>query len=333
MLIESSLVGGTRPEAGFRARPAAGLHLGVFAALCACLFSCALHAAELSEPAPLAEQALLLDVTNTGDRLVAVGDHGHILLSRDGGRSWKQSPVPTRAMLTGVSFPDARHGWAVGHDGVILATTDGGETWQRQDDGHNLETVLLDVYFRDTRHGFAVGAYGKFYATADGGKNWTVGKPAPDDVHYNRITGGPDGYLYLAGESGTVLTSADNGRTWTRVEVPYDGSLFGVLPLGQDGIVTYGLRGHILRSDDHGGSWEPLNSEVKVLIMAGHRLRNGTIVLGGQGGNFFVSRDGGHHFTHWKPAGFGTGVAAIAEATDGALVTVGEAGAVRLTLP
>jgi photosystem II stability/assembly factor-like uncharacterized protein len=309
------------------------LHRGVFALVLACLLPLTARSAESAELAPLAAQALLLDVTNAGDRLVAVGDHGHILISRDSGKTWTQSPVPARAMLTGVSFPDAQHGWAVGHDGVILATTDGGETWQRQDDGKNLETVLLDVYFRDLRHGFAVGAYGKFYATTDGGKSWSAAKPAADEVHYNRITGDAGGYLYLAGESGTVLTSADDGKTWTHVEVPYDGSLFGVLPLDKNGIVTYGLRGHILRSDDHGRSWEPLHSEVKVLIMAGRRLANGTVVLGGQGGNFFISRDGGHHFTHWKPAGFGTGVAALAEAADGTLVTVGEAGAVRLTLP
>ena len=68
-----------------------------------------------SEPAPLAARALLLDVAAAGDRLVAVGDHGIIVISADHGRTWTQSLAPTRALLTGVSFPDAVHGWAVGH--------------------------------------------------------------------------------------------------------------------------------------------------------------------------------------------------------------------------
>ena len=46
-----------------------------------------------------------------------------------------------------------------------------------------------------------------------------------------------------------------------------------------------------------------------------------------------VSRDEGATFTPWQPAGFGTSVAALIEAADGAIIAVGEAGATRLTLP
>ncbi|MDI1337655.1 MAG: YCF48-related protein [Lacunisphaera sp.] len=305
----------------------------LISALLAASVALPLGAAESSEPAPLAARALLLDVVRAGDKLVAVGDRGHIVLSADGGRTWTQSLAPTRAMLTGVAFPDAQHGWAVGHDGVILATADGGQIWSRQDDGQGLDTVWLDVLFRDARHGFVVGAYGKFLVTADGGQSWTAVRPSPDEVHFNRITAGPDGYLYLAGESGTVLASHDGGATWLKAEVPYDGSLFGILPLDGGCIIAYGLRGHILRSDDHGTNWAQLNSEVKVLIMGGTRLQNGVIVLGGQGGNFFLSRDAGKTFTHWKPADFGTSVADLIEAGNNAIIAVGEAGAVRLELP
>lgn len=301
---------------------------------CALLLAAPLaRSAESSEPAPLAAQALLLDVASTGGQLVAVGDHGHVVISRDNGRTWTQSLTPTRALLTAVSFPDAQHGWAVGHDGVILHTSDGGLTWVRQDDGRSRDNVYLDVLFRDPLHGFVVGAYGRFLTTSDGGKTWIASQPSADEVHYNRISAGQDGYLYLSGESGTTLVSSDGGKNWIKAEVPYDGSLFGILPLDNGRIITYGLRGHILRSEDHGASWVPLNNDVKVLIMGGIRLRNGVTVLGGQGGNFFISRDAGHSFSHWKPAGFGTSIADLAEAGDGTLVTVGEAGAVRLKLP
>ena len=292
-----------------------------------------LPAAETSELAPLAPKSLLLAVARAGDRLVAVGDRGHVLLSADQGRSWTQSLTPTRALLTGVSFPDAQHGWAVGHDGVILATSDGGATWTRQDNGKDLETVYLSVLFRDATHGFAVGAYGKFVATADGGKTWTAAKPSPDEVHYNRITESLDGYLYLAGEGGLLLVSNDGGKNWIKSEVPYEGSLFGALPLDNGGVLVYGLRGHILRSEDHGANWTQENSAVQVLIMGGVRLPAGLIVLAGQGGNFFVSRDGGRAFSPWKPADSSTSLADVIAAGDGTLLTVGEAGAVRVTLP
>jgi photosystem II stability/assembly factor-like uncharacterized protein len=304
----------------------------IFLAAVALVFTPA-PAAEMSEPAPLAAKSLLLGVARAGDRLVAVGDRGHVLLSDDNGSTWRQVAAPTRAMLTSVSFPDAKHGWAVGHDGVILASTDGGETWQRQDDGKDLESVFLHVFFADAARGFAVGAYGKFLATADGGRSWVPARPAPEEVHYNDLAAGPNGWLYLAGESGTLLVSRDGGREWIRAEVPYDGSLFGTLPLGNQSLVVFGLRGHILTSADNGASWQPHPNDRPALIMAGTRLANGTIVLAGQGGNIFLSRDAGATFVAWKPADFGSSIASLVEAADGVVVTVGEAGAVRVPLP
>lgn len=319
-----------------RSRPPAVIDRRYRTWLFVCLlftFPFTLTASETSEPALLAPKSLLLAVAKAGDRLVAVGDRGHVLLSADQGRTWSQSVVPARAMLTGVSFPDAQHGWAVGHDGVILATADGGLTWKRQDAGIDLETVYLDVHFRDAANGFAVGAYGKFMVTANGGKTWTPAHPSEDEVHYNRLTAGSDGTLYLAGEGGLLLVSRDGGKNWTRSEVPYDGSFFGALPLDDGRVLIYGLRGHILRSDDRGEEWTEETNSVEVLIMGGTRLAAGPVVLAGQGGNFFLSRDAGKTFTHWKPADFGTSVSAVIDAGDGTLLAVGEAGAVRVILP
>ena len=301
---------------------------------CLCLLISAVSAPALdSEPAPLASQSLLLDVARAGSRLVAVGDRGHVLLSDDEGHAWRQVLVPTRAMLTGVSFGDDKHGWAVGHDGVILATTDGGQTWSRQAPGQDLETVFLDVFFSDPLHGLAVGAYGKCLLTMDGGKSWQPAAPIPDEVHVNQIAPTSDDTVYLAGETGTLLISADARTPWRKLAVPYEGSLFGVLPLGGKALLTYGLRGHVFASDDAGETWTERQIPVPVLIMAGVRLKSGVIVLAGLGGNFFLSRDGGRTFEGWKPAAFTGGVASLLETADGALLAVGELGVVRLQVP
>jgi photosystem II stability/assembly factor-like uncharacterized protein len=214
-----------------------------------------------------------------------------------------------------------------------MTTDDGGVTWTRQDRGKDFDAVFLDVLFLDASHGFAVGAYGKFLATKDGGKNWATGKPLADEVHFNGVSADTAGNLFLAGESGTLLTSTDGGGKWLQRRVPYDGSLFGALPIGKGAMIVYGLRGHILRSVDEGATWEPKNSDIRVLISCGLRLKSGVIVLGGQGGNFFISHDAGDSFTTWKPDNFNTSVSAMVEAVDGTLVTVGEAGAVRIKLP
>jgi photosystem II stability/assembly factor-like uncharacterized protein len=88
---------------------------------------------------PLAQTSLMYSITTAGDRLVATGIRGHILLSDDDGKTWRQSQsVPVRSDLLGVTFISEQEGWAVGHDSVILYTADGGETWIKQFDGRKL---------------------------------------------------------------------------------------------------------------------------------------------------------------------------------------------------
>ncbi len=282
--------------------------------------------------APLAAQSLLLDLATAGPRIVAVGERGHILLSDDQGQSWRQAAVPTRATLTGVHFADARHGWAVGHLGAILRTGDGGETWQRVATGIDRESVLLDVLFLNANEGFVVGAYGLYLRTTDAGLTWSRGEPQPEQYHFNQIARTADGVLFLVGEASTLLRSRDGGRSWESVPPPYDGSLFGLVPLADGQLLVHGLRGHVFRSTNGGAGWLPVETPVPTLLMQGTRLRNGLVVLAGQSGNLLVSRDQGQSFDLWHPDG-SAGTAALLETGDGALLLAGEKGVRRLAAP
>ena len=77
-----------------------------------------------------AQGSLLLDVVEAGNRVVAVGEQGIVLISDDAGISWRQAEVPVSVLLTAITFTDESTGWAVGHDGVVLKTIDGGENWR-----------------------------------------------------------------------------------------------------------------------------------------------------------------------------------------------------------
>lgn len=74
----------------------------------------------------LAPENLLTDATRVGDRIVAVGERGHIIYSDDEGKTWVQGEVPVSVTLTAIDFGTDTHGWAVGHSGVVLKTTDAG---------------------------------------------------------------------------------------------------------------------------------------------------------------------------------------------------------------
>ena len=71
-------------------------------------------------PSAKAERAVLLGLARAGQRLVAVGERGIVLLSDDNGQRWRQAQVPVSVSLTAVQFVDDRRGWAVGHLGVVL---------------------------------------------------------------------------------------------------------------------------------------------------------------------------------------------------------------------
>ena len=54
---------------------------------------------------PQAENSFIIDVVHAGDRLVSVGERGHILYSDDQGKRWHQADVPVSISLTAVNFP------------------------------------------------------------------------------------------------------------------------------------------------------------------------------------------------------------------------------------
>ena len=94
----------------------------------------------------LAPRALLSGLARAGQRVVAVGQRGHVLWSDDAGANWQQADVPVSADLVAVHFPTPDSGWAVGHDGVILHSADAGKSWTRQLDGRTLGDVLVAHY-------------------------------------------------------------------------------------------------------------------------------------------------------------------------------------------
>ena len=58
------------------------------------------QASDLALMLPKVPNSLLLDIAAAGNRLVAVGERGHILYSSDQGEHWVQAQVHTAVMLT-----------------------------------------------------------------------------------------------------------------------------------------------------------------------------------------------------------------------------------------
>ena len=248
---------------------------------------------------PLAQRGLLTGLARAGDRIVAVGQRGHVLWTDNAGQDWKQARVPVSSDLVAVHFPTPAKGWAVGHDGVVLHTADAGKTWTRQRDGRPdaADVPLLDVWFRDERSGYAVGAFGTLLETQDGGATWTSAQERADNpkkMHLYAVRPVGDD-LWIAGEQGLLLKLDRTSNRFTAVPLPYQGTLFGVTGTA-NAVVVHGLRGNVLRSTDHGASWQAVPTGVQVGITASAVDAGGRILLASQAGHLFVSTDDGARF-------------------------------------
>ena len=68
-----------------------------------------------AEHVSAAASTQILAATRAGKRIVAVGDHGVVLLSDNDGKTYRQAKtVPVSSTLTAVAFTDASTGWAAG---------------------------------------------------------------------------------------------------------------------------------------------------------------------------------------------------------------------------
>lgn len=291
-------------------------------------------AEEYSTESAKASQSLLIDAAQAGKRLVVVGDRGHILFSDDQGRTWTQARVPTRQLLTAVFFLDDKRGWAVGHDAQVLTSNDGGATWSKQFEDLSREAPLLDVAFLDAQHGFAVGAYGALLETTDGGQHWqdvAERLDNPDQLHLNGIAEVRDAGLFIVGEQGSMFRSADHGQTWSKVQGPYAGSLFGVIGTAQPHtLIAYGLRGNLFRSSDFGDSWQPIElkaarGNLEFGLAGATLVEDGSLVLVGNGGSVLRSSDDGHTFSVYNRADR-IALAGVSGLANGGLLLVGQGG-------
>lgn len=188
----------------------------------------------------------------------AVGGGGTILITTNGGRTWRRQKVGSRNIY-GVGFVGERQGWAVGERGLLLYTRTAGATW-------GIRPVpakgdLNAVQFANPQVGWIVGDDGVILATQDGGRNWNPQQAGVVRRLRHLACFSLKGCI-VVGQAGTVLTTDDGGKTWTQRLTPAGGSeneaIFRVM-IARDGtawaVGGSAKRNYLLRSDDRGRTW------------------------------------------------------------------------------
>lgn len=266
----------------------------------------------------------------------AVGHDGIILHSADGGEHWvvqRDDPLQAGAEGTGdprqgaplldVMFLDTHRGFAVGAYSLALSTTDGGEHWQPMEVASAV-AAKDDAAPASKKDKNAKDKNAKNDKQTFSDEELKVGQESTP--HLNAIARTGSGALFIVGERGSAFRSRDGGAKWQRLQLPYDGSMFGVIGYDADRVLAFGLRGHVYESSDLGDHWQAVQTGTELSLMGGAALPNDGAVIVGANGIVLIRDKFGEALRSEvdEPAGIIANVLPLAAGTD--LLLVGENG-------
>ncbi len=225
-----------------------------------------------------AASSLLLDITSAGERLVAVGERGHIIFSDDEGYTWRQASVPVITTLTSIYFVNTTTGWAVGHDAVVLHTTDSGLSWTKQFDGFKANEMVLAQAKMNKKELESelskvkvMGSSSRIskveeklesatYALEDAQIDFEERSTKPLlDLWFKDEKEG-----FVVGAYGMMFKTTDAGQTWkdwsSNVENPDRFHVNSIEQISGDRLMMVGEAGLLLRSTDGGDNWKQMFS-------------------------------------------------------------------------
>jgi len=274
----------------------------------------------------------------------AVGHHGVIAATNDGGQSWQ-------VQLNGFEFIalQQQHFQKVVDDLTAeLDSLDGTDPDAEDELAFALDNAsfllemalaadaegptkpFLDVRAVNQNLIFAVGAYGTLVRSRDGGASWEILDDRienPDGYHLNGLSS-DEQYVYVAGEAGQIFRSADLGDTWESLDSPYYGSFFGLHVDSKNRLWVVGLRGNIFVSNDQGDSFDQIKLPDNVNINSVVDAPNGGVYLVGNAGVIgWVDAAGNiKQMTHSS----GAALTDLVAHDDGRLTVVGQRGVLEI---
>ncbi len=301
-------------------------------------------------------RATLTSIAINGDRAWAAGHDGVILRSDNRGESWQlqrsdplDGGIPTDqrdprqgAPLLDILFVDAERGYAVGAYNLMLETRDGGATWNRV----SLTQPAPAASATSTENGQI-----KIDAQADASAAAPVVAGTPDqpvdryafsdeelelgaetDPHLNGIARTGSGAFFVVAERGSAYRSRDDGATWQRLKLPYDGSMFGVIGYEGEHMLVYGLRGNVLESHDLGDTWTKVETGTGFSLVGGAALGDEGAVLVGANGTMLARRDASAAFKDTMDLNAGA-LGNVLPLNDAKALVVGENGVNEVVIP
>ena len=224
-----------------------------------------------------------VDISRDGRMLLAVGDHGSVLLSRDNADTWYRPFVGTYERLNDVALLSSGMVVVVGEGGAIALSSDSGRSWRAVSTG-----TLKGYSFRQVS---PIGSTSSALLVSDSGLVVleTISRelhtlPAPsaglpaDAVLYTLSDG------VAAIEGAGLFRTTDGGETWeTLLTVAISsGADVAVSPDGRFIAVSTGRGSRLLFSSDSGNTWNPDLSTAPISVWSLDVNSDGELIAAGQ---------------------------------------------------
>ncbi|MFJ4247973.1 WD40/YVTN/BNR-like repeat-containing protein [Pseudomonas sp. NPDC089741] len=199
----------------------------------------------------LKRESPLLDVwfkdVNSG---LAVGAYGALLETTDGGKSWQdvsdRLDNEDQFHLNAIAAVKDAGLFIVGESGSMFRSADWGQTWEKLEGPY--EGSLFGVIgTAQPQTLLAYGLRGNLYRSTDFGSTWEQVelKAARGSLEFG-LSGAtllPDGSIVIVGNGGSVISSSDNGETFSVFNRPDRISLSSVTAAGDGNLILTGQGG------------------------------------------------------------------------------------------
>lgn len=305
-------------------------------------------AAEESRATSIIEHSVLVDISQTKQRLVVAGERGNILISDNDGQTWLPIATPVTEMITAVFFLENGYGWAVGHDSNILFSSDNGSTWQLQYDGLALKQLEIEQQITNFNQqlntsqtqltALTAGTDGSSIAELEDSiafikdeldylteKSSNLAVDPLLDVWFIDQNNG-----FVIGSFGQILSTQNGGKSWQNISDDigneYGLHLNSIIGDNEGNLIIVGESGTFIRSMNNGKSWQTLNFPYNGSLFGALVSKSSKqLYTFGLKGNLFVSSDLGNNWQQ-LPTQVDETLNSATELNDGRILVVGNSG-------
>lgn len=289
-------------------------------ALSACNVAANLEAVTAEKANPLLRSDAFQAVAGSDKFLVAVGSPGVVVVSADGGASWKRTDLPgTTSLIAVAACPDGswaaldfyRKVWVAGpaaddwapkaidtkatpmaitcdlqnHYWVVGSST---TVLSSNDKGTSWnsqefgeDAILMSIQFLDADNAVITGEFGYLLKSSDGGKNWQSGNRMPNDFFpYATLFTDPM-TGWVSGLAGVVIRTTDGGESWTKMPTKAGAPIYGLVR-HQGDLIGFGLNGLVQKLV--GTEWEPIYTQASPFLGSAVSLGDKGLLVAGGGG-------------------------------------------------